>query len=152
MVTLTGTGLDGATAVKFHGTSASFSVASATQITATVPAGATTGTVSLTTPGGSATSSASYTVTGALQAKPVLIKLSPVSGKRSATVTITGKNLGKRSGGYVTFGSARCTKYVSWSSTRIKCRVPEKARFGRAKVVVVTAAGSSNAKAFTVKH
>ena len=61
-VTLTGTHFTGATKVAVHGASAVFSVNSATKITATVPSGATTGTIAVTTPGGSATSTASFTV------------------------------------------------------------------------------------------
>jgi len=62
-VTLTGTGFTGATKVAFHGTSAAtFSVNSATKMTATVPSGATTGPIAVTTPGGSAASAASFTV------------------------------------------------------------------------------------------
>ncbi len=62
-VTLTGTCFTGATAMKFNGTTASFTVASDTSITTTVPAGATTGPVSVTGPGGTGTSTASFTVT-----------------------------------------------------------------------------------------
>ena len=62
-VVLSGTGFTGATVVSFNGTSAtSFSVDSDTQITATVPSGATSGTISVTTPGGTATSATSFTV------------------------------------------------------------------------------------------
>jgi hypothetical protein len=49
-------------AVKFNGVTAAFIVNSATQVTATVPSGATTGRISLTTPGGTVTSAASFTV------------------------------------------------------------------------------------------
>ncbi len=63
VVTLSGTHFNGATKVAFHGTAATtFSVNSATKITATVPAGATTGTIAVTAPGGSATSAASFSV------------------------------------------------------------------------------------------
>lgn len=52
----------GATSVKFNGTAASFAVKSSEFITATVPAGATNGTISVTSPGGTATSAQKFTV------------------------------------------------------------------------------------------
>src|ERR671923_215844 len=62
-VTITGTGFTGATAVKFNGVAASFAVNSSTQITATVPAGATSGTIAVTTAAGTGTSASIFTVT-----------------------------------------------------------------------------------------
>lgn len=61
-VTIKGTGLTQATKVTFNGTSASFTATSDTQITATVPTGATTGKITVTTKGGAATSTTSFTV------------------------------------------------------------------------------------------
>ncbi|MDB5270732.1 MAG: hypothetical protein JWP58_3772 [Hymenobacter sp.] len=62
-VQLTGTNFTGATAVAFNGTAApGFVVNSSTQITVSVPAGASTGTISVTTPGGTATSTGIFTV------------------------------------------------------------------------------------------
>lgn len=61
-VIITGTNFTGATAVSFNGTAAAFTVNSSTQITATLPAGATTGPISVTTPSGTANSAASFTV------------------------------------------------------------------------------------------
>jgi hypothetical protein len=62
-VTITGTNLSGATAVRFNGTAASsFVVNSATSITAVVAAGTTTGLVSVTTPSGTATSTTNFVV------------------------------------------------------------------------------------------
>jgi len=62
-IAITGTDFTGATAVKFNGVAASvFSVDSATQITATVPTGASTGTISVTTPNGTGTSLGTFTI------------------------------------------------------------------------------------------
>ena len=64
-MTITGTNFTGATQVQFNTTDAtSYTVDSATQITAIVPAGATTGTIEVTTAGGTATSAGSFTVVG----------------------------------------------------------------------------------------
>jgi len=49
-VTILGDNLTGSTAVTFNGTAATFTVVSATEITATVPTGATTGNIEVTTP------------------------------------------------------------------------------------------------------
>ena len=62
-VTITGTTFTGTTSVKFNGTSATFTVNSATQITATVPADATTGPITVTTPAGTTTSATNFFVT-----------------------------------------------------------------------------------------
>ena len=63
IVIITGTNFTGATAVKFGGTAAaSFTINSATQITATVDIGA-TGNITVTTPGGTATSTGIFTFT-----------------------------------------------------------------------------------------
>lgn len=59
-VIITGNYIAGTTAVSFNGTSASFVQNSNTQVTATLPNGATSGTISLTTPQGTATSSATF--------------------------------------------------------------------------------------------
>ena len=51
-VIILGTNLTGATSVTFNGTAATFTVVSSSEITTTVPTGATTGTVQVTTPSG----------------------------------------------------------------------------------------------------
>ena len=61
-VTILGTGLTGASSVSFNGASASFTVVSATEIRATVPAGATTGPIEVTTPSGTLQSNVAFRV------------------------------------------------------------------------------------------
>lgn len=80
VVTLTGTNFTGTTAVRFNGVAVTaFTVNSATQITTTIPAGATTGFITVTTPGGTATSVTEFTVI-----TPPVIVTQPIS----QTVTI----------------------------------------------------------------
>jgi hypothetical protein len=61
-IVIQGTDLTGATAVTFHGTAAKFNVLSATEITAKVPEGATSGTVEVVTPGGTLVSNVKFKV------------------------------------------------------------------------------------------
>jgi uncharacterized delta-60 repeat protein len=85
--------------------------------------------------------------------KPALSKLSSISGKRGAIVTISGKNFGTRRGAsYVKFGSEKCAAYLSWNATRVKCRVPPKARPGRLRITMVTSGGASRGLPFSVKR
>lgn len=65
-VLITGANLSDATVVKFGTTAATFTRISATQVRATVPAGATTGRISVTTAGGLAISAANFTMTTAV--------------------------------------------------------------------------------------
>jgi uncharacterized repeat protein (TIGR03803 family) len=61
-VVITGTKLTGATAVKFNGTDAAFTVVSATEITTSVPTGATTGKVEVTLPSGTLSTTVAFEV------------------------------------------------------------------------------------------
>jgi len=61
-VSILGNGLTSATSVTFNGTPATFAVVSSTLITATVPSGATTGTVQVTMPSGTLSSNLAFRV------------------------------------------------------------------------------------------
>jgi len=61
-VTILETNLTGATAVTFNGIRAAFTVVSASEISTTIPAGATTGFVTVITPGGTLKSNVKFQV------------------------------------------------------------------------------------------
>jgi uncharacterized repeat protein (TIGR03803 family) len=61
-VKILGTNLTGATSVNFNGKAGTFTVASSSEITATVPAGATTGDLQVVTPSGTLSSNVSFRV------------------------------------------------------------------------------------------
>jgi len=77
--------------VLFNGTSATVTSATATQLVATVPTGATTGAIKVTAPAGSATSSTSFTVTTSTGA-PTITSFTPTIATPATAVTITGTN------------------------------------------------------------
>ena len=140
-VTITGSGFDGATAVRFGGASASsYTVNSPTQITATAPAG--TGTVSIvvTTPGGTSNTGAANQFT--YIAVPVITSLSPSRGpaKGGTAVIITGSDLSGATA--VNFGGASASAYTVNSATQITATAP--AGTGPVDVTVTTPSGTSN--------
>jgi N,N-dimethylformamidase beta subunit-like protein/IPT/TIG domain-containing protein len=140
-VTITGTALTGATAVKFNGTSAGYTVLSNTSIQATVPTGATTGPLSVTTPGGTATSAANFV------AAPTIASFSPATGPLGTVVTVTGLNYTGTTA--VKFNGVSATNFAIASPTSIQAIVPTGATTGR--ITVTTAAGTATSAAnFTV--
>ncbi len=92
-VTLSGQHLGLATDVRFNGVSATITGNTATLLTCTVPAGATTGTIAVTTTGGTGTSATAFTVTGAAVNTPVITAISPLHGPEGSQVTISGQYL-----------------------------------------------------------
>lgn len=111
-VTITGTNFTGATAVKFASTpAASFTVNSSTQITATVPTGASSGTISVTTAAGTANSSASFTVSGSgpityIQSQAAALG---TSGNNNATFSATPTAGDTIVAGIVCYGPSDCS-------------------------------------------
>lgn len=143
-VTITGTSFNGATSVKFNGTSSlGVTVVSSTTITATVPAGATTGKISITTPGGTASSSTSFTVLSA----PTITSMAPNSGGVGATVTLIGTNFtGTNS---IKFNGVSASTFTAISSTAISVVVPTGATTGTITVTTPNGTGTSGGN-FTV--
>lgn len=141
-VVVTGTNFTGASAVTFGGTAATaFTVNTATQITATAPAG-TAGAKNLvvTTPGGNGTGTGIYTYAAA----PTITAINPNSGtvNGAETIQITGANLNFAGAVGVTFDGVAGTSVTLDSPTQISVTTPANA-VGGAKNVVVTAPGGS---------
>jgi hypothetical protein len=89
-VLLTGLNLGLTTGVAFNGLAATaFTIISATQVVATVPAGATSGPVMLTAAGGTATAATSFTVTQALAVTALSPTRNALGASRTAAVSVT---------------------------------------------------------------
>jgi len=136
-VTITGTNFSGTgfttSSVTFNNTSATFTVNSSTQITATVPSGATTGAIRVTTPNGTATSSTNFTVTVA--PLPTITGFSPTYGPTGTSVIITGTNFSGTgfTTSAVSFNNISATFTVN-SATQITATVPSTGTTGRVRV------------------
>ena len=136
-------GLSGASAVVFGATNAtSYTVDSATQITATAPAGTGTQDVRVTTPGGTTANTAADNYT--YYAPPTITSISPATGPATGgtSVTITGTNFAGLSGASaVVFGGTNATSYTVNSATSITATAP--AGTGTQNVRVTTPGGTS---------
>ena len=142
-VTVTGLNFTGASAVKFNNVSATFSIDSATQIRASVPAGATTGKVSVTTAAGTGTSASDFTVI----LPPTISSFTPTSGAVGTQVTITGTNFVGITN--IAFNGVSATSFIFDSSTQMRANVPSGATTG--PISVTNAAGTAtSASNFTV--
>ena len=120
-VTITGTNFSNASTVTLGGTPVlSFTVNSATSITAIV-AGGSTGAVSVTTPGG-VTSLTGFTYLA--KTPPLLTSFSPASGKIGTTVTLTGSGFDPISSNDVVYFGAVRANVSAASPTSLTVTVP----------------------------
>ncbi|MEN9504596.1 MAG: hypothetical protein RI958_522 [Actinomycetota bacterium] len=133
-VTITGTNLQSVTSVDFVGSAAAttFTIDSPTQITATVPADATTGQISVL--GTALAVSSTPIVIG-----PSISSIWPTSGPAGTVVSITGFNLVRLTG--VTFNGV-AAPFQEISSTQATATLPAGVTAG--PVTVRTAAGNAN--------
>jgi hypothetical protein len=149
-VTINGTGFTGASTVTFNGTNATFTFNSDTQLTATVPSGATDGPIAVTTSGGTGTSSGSFTVTTSNPSTPTISSFSPTSGPVGTTVTITGTNLTGASS--VRFGNGASTASVAATDTTVTVNVPSGAKTGAIQVTTPGGTATSSQSFRVSKH
>ncbi|MFL5952559.1 MAG: IPT/TIG domain-containing protein [Gaiellaceae bacterium] len=147
-VTVTGSGFSGASAVTFNGVASTFSVGPDTQLTATVPASATTGPIAVTTAGLTGTTSTAFTVTAA-PAKPSIASFSPTSGKAGTVVTISGSGF---TGVTAVAFSGTGASYTVVSETTISATVPRGAKSGPISVTNQGGTATSSQSFQVLKH
>ena len=141
-VIILGTNLAGATSLSFNGVAAPFTVVSSSEITTTVPAGATTGKVRVVAPTATLVSDMNFGVA------PAISGFSPTSGPVGTSVVITGKSFTGTT--RVAFGAFKAASFTVDSSTQITATVPSKAKTG--KITVTTPGGTAiSAGSFTVR-
>jgi hypothetical protein len=141
VLTLTGTNLLGATALKIGSVAVtSFSVDGATQITATIPDTAVTGAFSVTTPAGAGNSPTSFGVLARIDT------MSPTEATTGTTVTFTGQTFAGVTA--VKFNGVSSGSITRVSATVLKAVVPSGATTGT--VTVTNAGGVATGPVFTV--
>ena len=127
-VRVTGNNFVDVLSVTFNGTPAAFTVNYPTSLMATVPAGATTGTIQVMNSAGSALSSGTFTVTVA----PRISGFTPSWGTIGTTVTISGTGFASTTA--VSFGQVSAS-FVVLSDTAIRAVVPQGAQTSRITVM-----------------
>ena len=136
VVSITGTGLEpmNIIMVKFSGVIAHISDNTPTLLKVVVPPGATTGKITIIAEGGTTTSATDFVVPGT----PHIASFSPVSGKVSDQVVITGENLIGTT--KVTFNGVSANFIIN-SDTQVTATVPKGAATG---VLALTTAAGTN--------
>jgi len=124
IVRILGQGMTGTSSVSFNGTDAAFTIRSDTYLTATVPAGATTGFVTIATSGGTLKSNKIFRVT------PQILSFTPISGPVGTSVVITGESFTGANAVVFECNNKPATFTVD-SDTQITAIVPPGATGGR---------------------
>jgi IPT/TIG domain/Right handed beta helix region len=142
IVTITGTGFTGATAVMFGANNATtFNVDSDTQITATSPAGVGVVDVSVTTPvGGTSADSAADQFT--YVAVPTVTGISPTTGPATGGANVIISGTGFTGATTIMFGATNAANFTVNSATQITATAP--AGLGVVDVTVTTPIGGAS--------
>ncbi len=133
-VVITGANFTSATAVAFNGVTATFTVDSPTQISATLPTSASTGRITVTTPAGTATSATDFVV------NPGIKLFTPESGSPGTSVVIEGWGLNGASS--VRFNGVAASFTVN-TVQKITATVPESATTGPISITTPSGAVTS---------
>jgi uncharacterized repeat protein (TIGR03803 family) len=136
-----GQGFKGTTSISFSGTATKFQIVSDTYLTATVPDGATTGSVTVKTSAGTLASNRIFRVT------PQILSFNPTSGPVGTSVAITGVSLKQAT--KVAFGGVVATSITVNSDKQVTATVPTGALTGH--ITINTPGGGAVSKGiFTV--
>ena len=136
-----GQGFKGTSAVSFGGTAAKFQIVTDAYLTATVPAGALTGSATVKTSSGTFASNRVFRVT------PQILSFNPTSGTVGTSVTITGVSLKQTT--KVAFGGVVATTFTVNSDKQVTATVPNGAQTGH--ITITTPGGVAVSKGiFTV--
>lgn len=147
LVTITGSGFTGMTDVLFNGTSSlTEAFVSDSSVTATVPAGATSGTIVVETPAVDSASTANYIVAAA--GVPTISSFLPISGSVGSSVVISGTNFGCTTS--VMFNTTAATSYAVDSAVQITATVPAGATTGPLHVTTTGGGPANSSTPFTV--
>ena len=133
-VTITGTGFSttpAQNAVEFNGVAATVNTATATQLTVTVPATATTGPISVVTPTGTTVASSIFTVGLPV---PTITSFTPLGGTSGTSVTITGVGFDTAVGGTAVKFNQVTASITAITGTSITATVPSGSASGKIKV------------------
>jgi YD repeat-containing protein len=142
-VTINGTGFSttaNQNTVKFNGLAATVSSSTNTQIQATVPTAATTGTISVTSPNGTATSSGIFTVTTS-SGVPTITSFGPTSGGAGTAISLVGTNFNTTLANDELRLNASPAVVTAATSTTMSTTVPPATASGR--FTLISPAGSA---------
>jgi hypothetical protein len=131
-VTVRGRNFTGATAVRFNGINAAFTVQDNTNLTATVPDTASRGPLSVSAPAGTAVTTNDFLI------PPTITSFSPAVGTNGTQITVLGKTFVNVSGVSIG-GVAAATFSTTNNGTELRVTVPNDARSG--SITVVNASG-----------
>jgi YD repeat-containing protein len=133
--------------VAFNGTSATVTAATATQLTVTVPSGATTGTIAVTSPAGSATSGSAFAV-GIAAGAPTITGFSPAVAAPGTALTINGSNFQTTASANTVSLNVTAAAVTSATASTISTTVPPSARSGHVKVATALGNATSSGTLF----
>ena len=148
-VSISGTGFSATPSqntVKFNGTTATVTASTTTEVVATVPSNATTGTIQVTTPSGSSTSAVAFTV----QAPnlPTISSVSVAIGAPGTALTVTGTNFSTTIG----LNNLRVNKsfatVTAATATSLTATIPAGTGSGRVTVGTMNGQATSAADVF----